>query len=114
MKTFNVFDTKCNKELTIWVGENAQDNWDILSKAHPYDFWFHLEDKPSCHVILCLPDKKTKINKQSIIHCAALCKEHSKFKDQKKISVIYTEKKHVTKGEDIGSVYTTRINKIIV
>ena|ERR1700744_1475363 len=114
MKIQNIFDTKCEKELTIWIGTDAQDNWDIIDKASQFDYWFHLDDKPSCHVILRLPDKKTKVNKQSLIHCAALCKENSKYKDHKKITVIYTEIKNISKGEDVGSVFTKRVNRIIV
>jgi predicted ribosome quality control (RQC) complex YloA/Tae2 family protein len=112
MKVTSVFDTKCNEELNILIGQNAQENWDIIDMANQYDYWFHLADKPSCHVILQLPSKKSDINKQSLIHCAALCKENSKYATQKNIEVIYTERKNITKGDVAGSVLTKK-TKII-
>jgi predicted ribosome quality control (RQC) complex YloA/Tae2 family protein len=104
MKELKVHDTKCDQELKILIGENAKDNWKIIDLSSQFDIWFHVENHPSCHVILQLPDKNTEYNKQSLIHCANLCKQNSKFKDLKKVTIIYTEIKNITKGKDPGSV----------
>lgn len=114
MRTLKVFDSKSSLELTIFVGENAQDNWDIIDKANKFDIWFHLDDKPSCHVILQLPDKQTQVTGQTLVHCASLCKQYSKHKNEKNIPVIYTEIQNLTKGKDVGSVTTKKTRKLIV
>jgi predicted ribosome quality control (RQC) complex YloA/Tae2 family protein len=114
MKTLLVYDSKLEQELEILLGQNAQDNWDIIDKADPYDIWFHVEDHPSCHVILRLPDNKAIYNKQTLTYCASICKEHSKFKDYKKISIIYTQIKNITKGDKPGLVHPKKLSKIII
>tara|TARA_B110000208_G_scaffold191711_2_gene259722 strand:- start:3157 stop:3312 length:156 start_codon:yes stop_codon:yes gene_type:complete len=35
-----------------YIGENAKDNWDILSNAEQTDIWFHLNTLTSPYVIL--------------------------------------------------------------
>src|SRR5437016_4944551 len=107
-----VFDNKLNENLTYIIGENAQDNWDLITASNQNDLWFHLQDHPSPHVVLKMPTVKNaekKISKQSIIHCAVECKNYSKFKDDRnKISIIYTEIKNITKGDKPGSVITKK------
>ena len=112
MREETVHDTKCEMDLTIWIGQNAKDNWQIIDKANNYDIWFHLENFPSSHVILRLPDKDTEINKQTLQSCAAICKANSKYAEHKNISIIYTEIKNVIKGETVGSVYTKKTKTI--
>ena len=114
MKLLTIFDTVCDKELTILIGDNAKENWDIIGLASQYDYWFHVKNASSCHVVLRVPSNKTKINKQTLKHCAALCKEHSKYADYKNVKILYTLIKNVSKGETIGSVYTTNDKIIIV
>ena len=113
MKEQTIFDSKCEEELKILIGENAKENWTIIDKANQFDYWFHLKGQPSCHIVLKLPSCKSAINTQSLNHCAALCKENSKFSEYKNIKIIYTRIKHVKKGDVIGSVYTTN-NEIII
>lgn len=117
MIELTLFDNKLNDTLTYIIGENAQDNWDLIDASSQNDIWFHLESHPSSHVVLKMPNVKNaekKISKQSIIHCAVECKNNSKMKDLKKISVIYTEIKNVTKADQPGSVYTKKVSTIKV
>jgi predicted ribosome quality control (RQC) complex YloA/Tae2 family protein len=114
MKTFTIYDTKLEKEVNIYLGQNAQDNWEIIDKANQYDIWFHVQDFSSSHVILQLPESKAKINKQTLYYCANLCKQNSKSKELNKVNIIYTKIKNITKGEKTGSVYTKKVNKIVV
>eukprot|EP01052_Picozoa_sp_SAG31_P086258 SAG31_NODE_46888_length_252_cov_1.013072_1_plen_53_part_01 len=37
---------------TILVGQSAYENEQLVAQASPQDLWFHLEQLPSCHVIL--------------------------------------------------------------
>jgi predicted ribosome quality control (RQC) complex YloA/Tae2 family protein len=95
------------------VGKNAQDNWDIIDESKPNDLWFHLENVSSCHVILSLPEGKTRkdISKQTIIHCAMECKKRSK----KNIgNIIFTDVANITKGDVVGSVQTNKVHRITI
>lgn len=115
MKEQTIFDNKCIMNLNILIGENAADNWNIIDKADQNDIWFHLENKPSCHVLLCMDNKNIKeISKQTLKHCAILCKNGSKFGSHQNIGVIYTQRKNIKKGEDIGSVITKKTLRIII
>lgn len=104
-----------NKIYVIKVGETAQDNWDIIDDADGSDIWFHVDKFPSCHVIL-KSDSMTlkKIHKSVIRHCAGLCKEGSKQKNAKNVSIIYTEIRNVTcnKKGAVGSVFTRNTQNI--
>ena len=37
---------------SIKVGNNAKENWDIISGASQNDIWFHLDDASSPHIVL--------------------------------------------------------------
>lgn len=114
MKQEIVYDTKLGCEVTINIGSNAKDNWDMIDNAKQNDIWFHLEDHPSAHVILVVPTETTKIkdvSKMTLKHCANFCKKNKENKDE--LSVIYTEIKNVTKADKEGSVHTTNCKTII-
>lgn len=101
---------------TIKVGEIAQDNWDIIGDASQNDIWFHVENFPSCHVVLKVPGKIKDVHKSVYKYCASLCKEGSKQKNAKCISIIYTEIKNVTidKKGSVGSVFSRKTKKIMI
>lgn len=103
-----------NITYKIWIGKNAQDNWDIISKSVQNDIWFHLDNVPSPHVILKIPEdfKLKVVPKQVLNKCAVLCKNYSNYDQIKKIKVIYTEIKNVTKGDKVGSVMTHKTKTI--
>ena len=99
----------------IIVGENAQDNFDIISISSQNDLWFHLEHFSSPHVILQNPKnlKRNKMPKMAIYFALEACKKHSKFKTvTKKISFIYTEIKNIKKTNIIGQVISKKTTKI--
>jgi predicted ribosome quality control (RQC) complex YloA/Tae2 family protein len=108
------YDFECpvtNEIYTIKVGENAQENWEIIGEANGSDIWFHVDKFPSCHVVLnanSIPLKK--IHRSVINFCASICKEGSKQKNSKKVSIIYTEIRNVTinKKGAVGSVFTRK------
>jgi len=110
MKQFKIFDNNLNVELDIFLGNNAQENWILIDKSSANDLWFHLDGKPSPHVILKIPNKG-KIHKQTILYCGMICKQYSKYEFHKNISIIYTEIKNITKGKEVGSVHTKRTQK---
>jgi predicted ribosome quality control (RQC) complex YloA/Tae2 family protein len=96
------------------IGKNAKENWKILDSAETDDIWFHLDNSSSPYVILEV--KNLDAIPLSIIgECAKLCKNRSKSKDLKNVSVIYTPVCNLKKGDVLGSVYLTNTpNKILV
>jgi len=104
----------------IKIGKNSKQNWQIIEEALPNHIWFHLaDDRPSCHVILSVPDgiDIKQIPKQVIKHCCVLCKSNTnKFKNEKNVPVIYSQVSHISLGEKEGQVYTkqSHIKTIII
>jgi predicted ribosome quality control (RQC) complex YloA/Tae2 family protein len=105
-----------NNIYNVVIGRNKNENWDIISKASQNDIWFHVDSHPSPHVVLSnvLDLDIKKIPKSIIKECAVLCKEYSKLKNNNKVSIIYTYITNVTKGQEVGSVITKKLEKIIV
>jgi predicted ribosome quality control (RQC) complex YloA/Tae2 family protein len=87
------------------IGANAQDNFDIIDQSDPQDIWFHVEGRPSCHVVASVPDSMTKKEKHKLIKKGAeLCKIYSKYKSEKNLKIVYTKVENITKTETLGSV----------
>ena len=116
------------------VGKDAANNHQIIDESHKNDLWFHINNKPSCHVIARLQnirfttqdndlpnyydihfDTLENKQKQQIIKQGALiCKQFSKFKSEKNVEVVYTKIENVVKTEIIGSVLASKSKIIIV
>ena len=117
MKEGRIIDNKTNNEMIYWIGENAQDNWDLIDLADQNDLWFHLSNQPSAHIILRMNNLAIKkLSKQTLIHCAVECKMHSKFSNttKQRLHVIYTEIKNVSKAQNVGAVYTKNENYLLL
>ena len=86
-------------DTIIILGENAQDNWNIIDFESDY-IWLHLDSFPSCHVIICdeSPDNET------IMYASELCKSKTKYKNLKNVYVCHTKCSNLKKGNDVGSV----------
>ena len=93
--------------ILFLVGENAQDNWNLLTNSKQQWIWFHLDKVSSPYVILTKSIKDLKNEqlekswKEYIVKACLLCKENSKYKNNK-IKVIYTNVKNVSKGNSVG------------
>lgn len=92
----------------IKIGENAEDNWNLIDSSKQNDIWFHADNVPSCHVVLCV-NNKIKPHKSVLNYCAKLCRMNTKNTVN---SVIYTEIKNVKKSDKVGSV-TTKKTRLI-
>jgi|688.fasta_scaffold202053_3 predicted ribosome quality control (RQC) complex YloA/Tae2 family protein len=103
------------KIYSVKIGENAQENWDLITESDQSDIWFHLESHPSPHVILKTEGIKLEdIDKHIIFMCSVECKNRSKLKLQKNVYVIYTQIKNVAKADEVGSVHTKKIKRICI
>lgn len=62
-------------EYKIMLGKNEKGNEFLLSNAKKNDFWFHLKDLPSAHVIV--KTNKQNLNDEIIKFAAQICAEFS-------------------------------------
>ena len=94
-------------EVEIIVGQNCQENWDLIDKMSE-SVWLHLKSFPSCHVFI----KKSDPDIITIEYAANLCKENTKYKNLPNIKVNYTPVNNVIKAEKVGSVYFRSNRKV--
>lgn len=84
--------------FTIIRGRNKKANHDIISKAaSAFDYWFHLQDGPSSHVILRRDHPNREIPQTTLEQAAALCALKSYRKEDTKATVMYAQVKDVRK-----------------
>ena len=95
MKTFNLEDG-----TSISIGENAQENWDLIDSSEGEWLWFHLKSFPSAHVVLH-SDNPTN---EQMMAAAVYCKDSTKYKNLKNLKISYCKIKNIKKAEKIGSV----------
>ncbi|EGB13947.1 protein of unknown function DUF814 [Pseudodesulfovibrio mercurii] len=102
---------KTTDGFTVIRGKNKQANHDILSKAaSPFDYWFHVEDGPSSHVILKRDHPGQDVPESTLVQAAILCGLKSYRKDDGKADVMYALVKDVrkVKGFNPGQVAVDR------
>lgn len=89
----------------IYVGKNNIQNEELWIKiASGNDWWFHAKDIPGSHVIVKSNGKE--LTDKTYEEAAALAAYYSKAKDNPKVAVDYTLKKHLKKpnGAALGYV----------
>lgn len=97
------------KDSIIHIGQNAKENWQILSKASQKSLIFHLKSFPSPYVILTNGDN---YDMETIEYCAKLCLENSKMKNLRNVYIEYTVVSNVTKGDIIGEMVYKSCKKV--
>jgi predicted ribosome quality control (RQC) complex YloA/Tae2 family protein len=95
----------------IKIGKNQQDNDIIVKAANKEDYWFHLEDYPSCHVII-ENTVENPVTNEMITYCSQLVKQNSKYKGQLNLKVMYTKIENVTPTRVLGQV-VVKVKKVI-
>ena len=93
-------------KANFYVGRNSKKNWELLDNASDDDIIVHLDNYPSCYVII---DSKSidKISPAHITYAGKLCLKYSQNKIPKNIkgvNYIYTSCKNVIKGKSTGSI----------
>jgi predicted ribosome quality control (RQC) complex YloA/Tae2 family protein len=83
---------------SVWAGRNNAEN-DLLSHrlAAQNDYWFHAHGYPGSHVVLRREGRKDEPNAQTLREAAGVAAYWSKGKTAKKVSVVYTLVKYVSK-----------------
>jgi predicted ribosome quality control (RQC) complex YloA/Tae2 family protein len=118
MKTEVIYFQNLDQEITFYIGKNKHENFNVIDKGNPEDFWFHAKDESSCHVVAIIPEDEdfTAKELQSIIKRGAmLCKENTlKISSLSNVEFIYTKVKNVIKTNIPGCVTTSNTKKIIV
>lgn len=116
--TFNtIFIPSILKDIPYSIGKNAEHNSEIISLSSPDDLWFHLDNYPSAHVILHIPDGilLNKKNKHKIIvQGAVLCKANSNKKSDKNVCISYAPIKHVHLTDIPGQVTLSEKKTILI
>ncbi len=83
-------------EGVAYIGRNSVGNHRLVFQfANPSDWWFHAQKIPSAHLIF---RKNGVITDEEISECAAIVAGYSKAKADLKVTVDYTQKKHVKKA----------------
>lgn len=116
MKTENLFLQGLNREITFHIGQNKNENFDVINKGEPDDLWFHANEVSSCHVVAIIPKDISRKEIKYIIKAGAiLCKKYTnKLKSLSDIEIIYTKIKNIEKTECLGCVKVKNENKIII
>lgn len=117
MITKTIFIPAIKDEIEFYIGENAQDNFDIIDICKPIDLWFHIHKESSCHVIARMPvDIKYNRNQISkiITQGALCCKQHSKTKSKQNVEISYTRLINIVKTHVIGQVIMKEFKVILI
>lgn len=107
MKSIDRYIAPLGINISFTVGKNAQENFNIIENSNPNDIWFHIDNYASCHVVASMPpdidfDKKQLM--YIIKQGAIICKQYSKYKSDKNVSIVYTCVKNVTMTDVVGTV----------
>ncbi len=96
------------KGFEIWLGKNAKSNDALLRSAHKNDLWMHAADVTGSHVIIRNMGKP--VPKNVLESVAAFCAFHSKGKSQTLQTVMFTERKMVSKAKN-GAPGEVKVSK---
>lgn len=100
----------------ILVGKRSKDNDYLTFRiAKSLDTWLHAADYPGSHVVIRNPNR-VEIPPTTLVEAAQLAAFYSKAKDETKVAVHYTQKKHVNKprGAAAGLVSLSSFKTILV
>jgi predicted ribosome quality control (RQC) complex YloA/Tae2 family protein len=111
MRLRYLYVPQLDKELEVWIGENAKDNEKCIQLADEESLWFHLEDISSCHIIL--QTFGAAVNKSELQQIGELFSEY-KGGLKKKYGVIYTEVKNVKLTKTRGTVIPSNTRRYTV
>lgn len=100
--------------FSVIVGKNNVQNDRLFKETNSLDIWLHVKNQPSCHAYILTNNNQVSI--ETILKVAEICACYSKAKNEQKVEVDYTLKKHVKKqsGGALGAVTYTDFKTVIV
>ncbi len=110
MRTITKYIDSIRGNIEFRVGQNAQDNFDLIDDSSPDNLWFHIRGHASCHVVAAIQKgtEGVRYDKKQLRHIATqgavICKQHSKYKSESNVQVMYTQIQHVFKTSIVGMV----------
>ena len=94
-------------DVIYYIGTDAKDNFDVIDKGKPNDYWFHANNCSSCHIVAKLPEwihNKREL-KTILKRGALLCKQNTnRLSRSDNVEIVYTKVKNVTKMKVAGQV----------
>ena len=103
--------------LIILVGKSGDENDALTFRvASPSDFWLHAAGRPGAHVVVRNPKRMTMLPERSLRVAAEIAAFHSGARQESRVDVHYTQRKHVRKkkGMPSGQVLLRRFRTIQV
>jgi predicted ribosome quality control (RQC) complex YloA/Tae2 family protein len=109
MKLKYIYIPALKKTITFTIGQSATDNFAAIDAAKETDLWFHIGDnRSSAHIIADMPEDIERKDKKYIIkQGAVLCKQESRYKSEKNVSILYAPIKNIDKTKIPGTVIVT-------
>ena len=106
MKTKIIYIKEIDREITFYIGENKNDNFNVIDMGTENDLWFHANAVSSCHIVAILPENIEKKDLRYIIKMGSLlCKMNTnKLRTLSNIEIVYTQIKNVEKMSIPGCV----------
>ena len=115
MRTITIYIESLGQYVEYRVGQHARENMELIAMSRSEDLWFHIRDRPSCHVVATLPPHDTKKQLRKIaVQGAVICKQCSKYKSEHHVSVMYTPIANVEMTETVGSVVVDKYQTIVL
>ncbi len=93
MKTYK------NKGIEYIMGSNAEENWKIIGLAEREDYWVHLRDYPSAHIIV----KIDKIEQEELEYARELILKNTR-KAPRTAEIVYSKVRNIKRGGKVGEV----------
>ena len=114
MKTEIIFIQGLNREIMFHIGQNKNDNFNVIDYGQPDDIWFHANEVSSCHIVANIPNGLSNKEKNYIIKTGALlCKKNTnKLKNLNNVEITYTKVKYIEKTQNSGCVKIINEKKI--
>ena len=109
MKSIIIYVEENDKEYTICVGENKNENDEIIKMSNQDDTWFHLDNISGPHIIL--KNNGDRIPKRYLNNIAGLFSQY-KSNLPHRYNVIYTLIKNVKLTNIQGQVNVTNTKLI--
>ena len=97
-------------EYKMEYGKNRYENWRLIEEAEEVDYWLHVDEYPSTHVII---EYNEKVDEHVLKYGAQLCvNKTNSIKKDSKVNVICTNVSNIRKGKSVGEVFIKEMSNV--